>query len=347
VSLEPKSARDGNSPYKSFEPDSFIRRDESDDKEFYKRDRLVSHLDSIALATVEKIISRLVIEENPVILDMMASWDSHLPEKIRPSKVTGLGLNMNELLRNEALSERVVHDLNTDQRLPFEDAAFDVVLNTVSVDYLVKPFAIFREVGRVLKPGGLFLVIFSNRMFPEKAVKVWVEFSEAERVELVRLYFRESGLFEEPEVYASVGKRRPRADKYAYLGIPSDPIYAVYSERIGATNCSKRPRLVERAVKVPARKDGRPVRESLLCPHCGKRMKKWATPNHPFSTWDTEFLYICFNDACPYVVGSWRAMSRQGNPGVSCRFIYDPVRDSAIAIPIVKLNALRDGIVEE
>lgn len=347
MSFEPKSARNANSPYKSFEPDSFTRRDESDDKEFYERDRLVSHLDSIALATAEKIISRLVTEENPVILDMMASWDSHLPAEIRPSRVTGLGLNMNELLRNEALSERIIHDLNADPRLPFEDAAFDVVLNSVSVDYLVKPFAIFREAGRVLKPGGLFLVIFSNRMFPEKAVKVWVESSEAERVELVRLFFRESGLFEEPEVFTSIGKPRPRDDKYAHLGIPSDPIYAVYSERIGAANCSKRPKLMKRAVEVPERKDARSVRETLKCPHCGERMKKWATPNHPFSTWDTDFLYICFNDACPYVVCSWRTMSRQGNPGVSCRFVYDPVRCSAIATPIVNLNALRDGIVEE
>ena len=347
MSFEPKSARDANFPYKSFEPDSFIRRDESDDKEFYKRDRLVSHLDSIALATVEKIIGKLVVEENPVILDLMASWDSHLQARIRPSGVIGLGLNMNELLRNEALSERVVHDLNAYPCLPFAEAAFDVVLNSVSVDYLVKPFNIFREAGRVLKPGGLFLVIFSNRMFPEKAVKVWAESSETERVELVKLFFRESGLFEEPEAYASVGKPRPQEDKYAHLGIPSDPIYAVYSERIGATNNSKRPKLVERTMETPARIDERPVRESLLCPHCGERIKKWATPNHPFSTWDTDFLYICFNDACPYVVASWRAMSRQGNPGVSCRFVYDPVRCSAIAIPIVNLNALRDGIVEE
>lgn len=347
MSFEPKSGRDANSPYKSFQPDSFTRRDESDDRGFYERDRLVSHLDSLALATVEKIIRRLVVEENPVILDLMASWDSHLPAKMRQSRVAGLGLNMNELLRNEVLSERVVHDLNADPRLPFEDAAFDVVLNSVSVDYLVKPFEVFREVGRVLKPGGLFPVIFSNRMFPEKAVKVWVESPEAERMELVRLFFRESGLFEEPEVFTSTGKPRPRDDKYAHLGIPSDPIYAVYSERIGAANCSKRPKLEEQTVKAPARKDGRPVRESLLCPHCSERMKKWATPNHPFSTWDTDFLYICFNDACPYVVSSWRAMSRQGNPGVSCRFVYDPVRNSAIAIPIVNLNALRDWIVEE
>ncbi|MEM5788013.1 MAG: methyltransferase domain-containing protein [Syntrophobacteraceae bacterium] len=347
MSAEPLSIHAAATPYEPFQPDSFTRKDESDDRKFYERDRLVSHLDSTALATVEEIIGKLVVEENPVILDLMASWDSHIPNELRSSKVTGLGMNMNELLRNESLRERLVHDLNADPRLPFEDASFDVVLNTVSVDYMARPFEIFTEVGRVLKPGGLFLVLFSNRMFPDKAVKIWVESSEAERVELVRLFFRNSGHFEEPEVFASIGKPRHSGDKYAYLGIPSDPIYAVYAERLGGKVRSKRPRLIEQDSKVSGKMDGRPVRESLLCPHCGERMKKWAVPNHPFSTWDTDFLYICFNDACSYVVGSWKALARQGNPGVSCRFVYDPIRDSAIAMPIVNLNALREGIVDE
>jgi SAM-dependent methyltransferase len=328
-------------------PNAFAREDEAKDPVFYARDRFVSHLDSTALLTVEWIIGELIAEPTPALLDLMASWDSHIPPKIRPSRMTGLGLNMNELSRNEVLSERVVHDLNADPRLPFEDAAFDVVLNTVSVDYLVKPFDVFREVGRLLKPGGLFLVIFSNRMFQEKAVKVWAESSEAERVELVRLFFRESGLFKEPEVFTSVGKPRPSDDKYAHLGIPSDPIYAVYAERLGAAEHSKRPLLVEPTAPVPTRQDARPVKESLKCPHCGERMKKWMVPNHPFSTWDIDFLYICFNDACPYVVSTWDAMTRQGIAGHSCRYVYDPVRDSAIAIPIISLNAMRDGIVEE
>jgi SAM-dependent methyltransferase len=326
---------------------AFTREGEAEDPIFYARDRFVSHLDATALLTVEWIIGELVVEPTCVILDLMASWDSHLPAKVRPSRATGLGLNMNELLRNKVLSERVVHDVNADPRLPFEDVAFDVVLNTVSVDYLVKPFEIFREAGRVLKPGGLFLVIFSNRMFNKKAVKVWVESSEAERIELVTLYFQKSGLFEDPEVFMSVGKPRPSDDKYAHLGIPSDPIYAVYAERLGAAERSKRPKLVEPTVGVPARQDARSVKEPLKCPHCGERMKKWAIPNHPFSTWDIDFLYICFNDVCPYVVSTWHAMSRQGNAGLSCRFVYDPVRDSSIAIPIINLNALRDGIVEE
>ncbi len=114
-------------------------------------------------------------------------------------------------------------------------------MNSVSVDYLVRPFEIFLEVGRVLKPGGLFLVIFSNRMFPQKAVKVWVESSEVERVELVKRFFLENGLFEPPKIFTSTGKPRPVDDKYAHLGIPSDPICAVYAERRGGLELSRRP----------------------------------------------------------------------------------------------------------
>ena len=83
------------------------------------------------------------------------------------------------------LDERVVRDLNADPRLPFADGSFDVVLNTVSVDYVTRPLELFREVGRVLRPGGLFLVIFSNRYFPEKAVRIWRESSEQERILIV------------------------------------------------------------------------------------------------------------------------------------------------------------------
>ncbi|UCG12851.1 MAG: methyltransferase domain-containing protein, partial [Deltaproteobacteria bacterium] len=156
-----------------FLKDAFSRLDESDDDKFYSRDRFVSHLDSLALDTVETLIGELVVEENPVILDLMAGWDSHLPEKLRPSKVVGLGLNKNELSQNPSLSEIITHDLNKDPDLPFPDHTFDAVINTVSVDYMTQPLQVFREVGRILKQGGLFLVIFSNRMFPEKAVKVW------------------------------------------------------------------------------------------------------------------------------------------------------------------------------
>ena len=74
-------------------PEAFTRQDESDDRKFYARDRFVSHLDAVALSTVEKVIGTLINEERPDLLDLMAGWDSHLPDTLKPARVVGLGLN--------------------------------------------------------------------------------------------------------------------------------------------------------------------------------------------------------------------------------------------------------------
>ena len=206
-----------------FREGDFSRLDEREDHIYYGQDRFVGHLDSLALSTVESIIGQLIVEERPVILDLMASWDSHLPEAVNPAKTVGLGLNENELHKNEALSERIVHDLNKNPVLPFPDNSFDVVLNIVSIDYLTKPVDVFVEVGRVLKPGGLHLVIFSNRFFPEKVVKVWRESGEEERIIMVQKLFDMVEAFEGPRVFLSKGRPRPKTDKYAHLPIPATP----------------------------------------------------------------------------------------------------------------------------
>ncbi len=334
-----------------FAKDAFSRIDESDDATFYSRDRFVSHLDSLALDTVETLIGELVVEENPVILDLMAGWDSHIPEKLKPSKVVGLGLNRNELSRNTSLSEIIIHDLNMDPTLPFPDETFDTVINTVSVDYMTKPVQVFREVSRILRPGGLFLVIFSNRMFPEKTVRVWKESSEDERVLLVEDFFKEASLFEKPSVFVSKGKPRPENDKYSHLGIPSDPIYAVYADKRGGSPCKVRPvvtmsygALLEGEELEKRKKE---IRKSLCCPYCGEKLRKWAVPDNPFGcTWDNDYMYICFNDACPYYVRGWDVMHKEGNCGASYRLMYNPEKDRCLPIPVPTPKVLREGIIE-
>lgn len=332
--------------------DAFSRLDESDDSEFYARDRFVSHLDSLALATVEKLIETLVVEENPAILDLMAGWDSHIPDHLRASEVVGLGLNENELRKNKVLSEVVIHDLNKDPRLPFPDNRFDVVINTVSVDYMTKPAQVFREVARILKPGGLFLVIFSNRMFSEKAVKVWREAGEEERVLVVEDFFKKAGAFEKPIGFLSKGKPRPKNDKYADLGIPSDPIYAVYADKKGGDPFrGERPELTvsygEPLDQETFERRKKSIKQTLRCPHCGEKMLKWAVPDNPFEvTWDNDFMYICFNDACPYYVRGWDFMYREGNRSCSYRLMYNPEKDCCMPIPVPTPKALRESIIE-
>jgi SAM-dependent methyltransferase len=349
------NAQTGKPPYSdSFYPsDAFSRLDETNDQVFYSRDRFVSHLDSLALSTIEELVAELIVEKNPVILDLMAGWDSHIPEKLRPGKLVGLGLNENELKKNEALSEYVIHDLNEKPNLPFPDNTFDAVINTVSVDYMTKPVRVFRDVGRILKPGGLFLVIFSNRMFPQKAVKIWKESAEEERVLLVEGFFRDAALFEKPTLFVSKGKPRPKNDKYAHMGIPSDPVYALYAERLGGASSGKRRPMVSAAYgesleKEELEKRKKAVKETLRCPYCGEKMKKWAVPDNPFAhTWDNEFMYICFNDECPYFVRGWDHMYRAGNRGTSYRCMYNPENNRCSPIPVPSAKALRESIVEE
>jgi SAM-dependent methyltransferase len=331
---------------------AFSRVDESEDSVFYSRDRFVSHLDDLALKTIEDLIGELIVEKNPVILDLMAGWDSHIPKRVIPEKVVGLGLNGNELSQNEVLSEALIHDLNKKSSLPFQGQIFDAVINTVSVDYMTNPIEVFRDVGRILKPGGLFLVIFSNRMFPQKAVKVWRESSEEERVLLVEEFFKEAGAFEMPTVFVSKGKPRPEEDKYAHLGIPSDPVYAVYADRKGLGSSRKSRPFVTASYGQELEKEEldqrkRAVKKTLRCPYCGEKMRKWAVPDNPFAqTWDNEFMFICFNDACSYFVKGWDFMYRDGNRGVSYRLMYNPEKDRCMPVPVPTRHALKEGILD-
>lgn len=330
---------------------AFQRIDEGNDREFYATDRMVPHLDGAALDAVTEIVGALVVEDRPEILDLMASWDSHLGSKVEPARAVGLGLNRHELDANPALDERIVHDLNRNPTLPFADASFDVVLNTVSVDYMTRPFHVVAEVARVLRPGGLFLVVFSNRYFPEKVVRVWREASDQERIMIVEDYLR-SADFGPSSTYTVQGRPRPESDRYAHLGLPSDPIFAVWAEKTGGADGrpERRPPDLEpwylRDPEELARRKAR-VADTLACPYCGERLLKWAVPQTPFTEWDQEFMFICFNDRCPYLLRGWQAMQQQGNSGFSYRLMFNPGNRRCMPIPVPNLRALRGNIVGE
>jgi len=183
----------------NLKPEFFRRLDDSDDELFYLTPRFVVHIDDAAIRKVGEIyLSRL--PRSGAILDLMSSWRSHLPSELKPARLVGLGLNRSEMADNPALTEIVTHDLNSTPQLPFDDASFDGAVLTVSVQYLIHPLEVFAAVGRVLKSGAPFIVTFSNRMFPTKAVAIWANASEQQRVDLVIYYFTQSAAFEKIEV---------------------------------------------------------------------------------------------------------------------------------------------------
>ena len=214
-----------------FSAHGFDRLDEGDDAAFYATPRLVTHIDQPATATIGRILSQLIAPEAE-ILDLMSSWRSHLPPDLRPRRVVGLGLNGTEMRENDQLSAWILHDLNQEPTLPFEDASFDAVINTVSIQYMTRPFEVFREVGRILRPGAPCIVIFSNRMFPTKAIQVWRSSTEQQRVAIVRQYFEESGLFCHVQSIERSTNRPPQQSPLSWLALSGDPVYVVSGRRI-------------------------------------------------------------------------------------------------------------------
>lgn len=220
-------SRVNGSPTNFFADDPFRRYDERPDHRFYDQPRLVQHIDDTAIDTISQLYGKLVKPESKV-LDLMSSWVSHLPENLPLKSVTGLGMNKEELQANNRLSDFCVHDLNANAHLPFDDNAFDAAICTVSVEYLVHPFEVFEEINRILKPGGVFSVAFSNRWFPPKAINIWPELHEFERMGLVLEYFLESDLYQNLHTYSMRGLPRPEDDKYASQMLFSDPVFAVW-----------------------------------------------------------------------------------------------------------------------
>ena len=134
-------------------------------------------------------------------------------------------MNAEELARNKRLDHYFVQNLNENPKLPLESNSFDAVLNTVSVQYLQQPELVFAEVQRILKPGGIAICSFSNRMFYQKAIAAWRDGSEVERVELVKQYFAQTPGFGDPEVQSKAGGA---SAIFQMFGLPGgDPFYAV------------------------------------------------------------------------------------------------------------------------
>jgi len=200
----------------SLPPHAFARRDEAPDQEFYRFERLVTHIDPAAVAAVTQLY-RQFFPAGGAVLDLMSSWVSHLPAEVQYGRVAGLGMNARELSQNPSLTDRLVHNLNEQPRLPYADGEFDAAGICVSVQYLTQPAAVFAELARVLRPGAPLVVTFSNRCFPDKAVYAWQALDDRGHVALVQQYFAAGG-FGPTEVHV-------HQPKY------SDPLFGIVGRR--------------------------------------------------------------------------------------------------------------------
>ena len=197
-------------------PLAFTRDDESSDDRFYVVPRKVVHIDDGAIAALGRLYAE-VLPAGGALLDLMSSWRSHLPADTAAGEVVGLGLNAEEMADNPQLTKAIVHDVNREPGLPFADETFDGAMCAVSIQYVIHPVRLLREVRRVLRPGAPFVVSFSNRCFPSKAIALWLGTSDVQHLTLVRAYFEAAGGWTD----ARAEDRSP--------GAGGDPLYAVWA----------------------------------------------------------------------------------------------------------------------
>jgi SAM-dependent methyltransferase len=215
-------------PFQNLDKSSFARLDSQPDTIFYQDPRFTEHVDENAVNLMTNYITS-VLQPNDVVLDLCSSWTSHINkitlEKI--GKVSGLGLNEEELQRNPSLNDYVVQDLNAsrDLKLPYKDGQFDVVLCQLSIDYMIYPRELLREVGRVLKSGGKVHILFSNRLFLQKAVGLWTGKDDLDHAYTVGsyLYYSKGGF---SDIYAKDLSIRKKGK------IVGDPMYVVVGTKM-------------------------------------------------------------------------------------------------------------------
>ena len=219
------------------------KQDETDDRVFYQYPRLVTHVDDTFIGKVTELY-RQRIPPYGTVLDLGSSWISHLPGEIEYKRVIGHGLNAAELARNDRLDSFFVQNLNKEpQGWSLESGTVDAVVCCVSVQYFQQPEKVFAEVHRVLKPGGVVIVTFSNRMFGNKAIRAWTSTSDYGRCQLVRSYFQAIEGYERNEVLKDVQPTlKPITPSGPFaalssafrnlLGASSDPFFAVIAYKL-------------------------------------------------------------------------------------------------------------------
>jgi len=196
--------------------------DGSDDALFYSDPRFVQHLDE----AFRDRLTRLYRERIPscaVVLDLMSSWVSHLPDEQRYEQVIGHGLNAQELQANPRLDRHWVQNLNTNQTLPLEDGSVDTTLIVAGWQYLQQPEAVAAELLRITRPKGQVICAFSNRMFFTKAPQIWTDGDDGDHLRYVAEVLMAQG-WSKPELIA---EETHRPGPLGWIGGKGDPFFAV------------------------------------------------------------------------------------------------------------------------
>jgi SAM-dependent methyltransferase len=208
------------------QPEQRQKLDPGDDALFYAEPRFVQHLDGAFRRRLTDLY-RERIPAGAVVLDLMSSWVSHLPDDVRYGEVIGHGLNESELRANPRLDRHWRQNLNLEQSLPLADASVDAALIVAGWQYLQQPEAVAAELARVVRPGGQLITAFSNRMFATKAPRIWLEGNDRERLSYVAEVLSAHGW----QVDAVIAEDTRAEGPLGWLGGRGDPFFAVIGRR--------------------------------------------------------------------------------------------------------------------
>ncbi|MCP9815631.1 methyltransferase domain-containing protein [Synechococcus sp. GreenBA-s] len=210
------------SPLRLLSDEQRRKLDEGDDALFYAQPRFVQHLDGAFRSRLTRLY-RERLQPGTVVLDLMSSWVSHLPDDVAYGEVIGHGLNAEELAANPRLDRHWVQNLNRDTQLPLADRSVDAALIVAGWQYLQQPEAVAAELRRVLRPEGQLIVTFSNRMFSSKAPRIWLEGSDRDHLAYVARVLLGQGWRVEPLVAEGTRAEGP----LGWIGGQGDPFFAV------------------------------------------------------------------------------------------------------------------------
>lgn len=112
----------------------------------------------------DKIFREIIlnnVEPSDVVLDLGAGAGRVSEMDFIGSVKTVYGIDPDKSVESNPYLDKSF--IGSGEKMPFDDAAFDVVISDNVLEHLTEPDNVLREVKRVLKPGGLFMFKTPNK----------------------------------------------------------------------------------------------------------------------------------------------------------------------------------------
>jgi ubiquinone/menaquinone biosynthesis C-methylase UbiE len=104
------------------------------------------------------------INKNSIIVDAGCGKTGIISEfKEIPKSIIGIDINKVSLEKNRIVDKKIMANL---ENIPLDENSTDIVMSEFVLEHLQNPDLVFKEVARILKPGGVFIFITPNIVNP-------------------------------------------------------------------------------------------------------------------------------------------------------------------------------------